>query len=94
DSSGGWGASEAPIKVHFGDSDFAAKYRTLLDKIGEWRATVGRIESVDLRFNGEAVVNQDPSMRTQSAPSSSKAPVTVAENSSPARTAKRGAAKH
>jgi len=94
DSSAGWGASESPIKVHFGDSDFAAKYHTLLDKIGEWRATVGRIESVDLRFNGEAVVNQDPSMRTQSAPSSSKALVTVAENSSPAKTAKRGAAKH
>lgn len=81
------GAVDAPIKVHFGDSDFAAKYRTLVDKIGEWRATVGRIESVDLRFNGEAVVNQDPSMRAQSAPNT---PVMVAQNAAPAKSSKRG----
>jgi len=91
---GASGAGDAPVKVHFGDSDFAAKYRTLLDKIGEWRATVGRIESVDLRFNGEAVVNQDPSMRAQSPAASSKAPVTVAQNASPPKAAKRAASKH
>ena len=50
---------DAPILVHFGDSDFESKYQTLLDNIGQWRATAGRVESVDLRFNGEAVVNPD-----------------------------------
>jgi cell division protein FtsQ len=54
-----WGDADAPILVHFGDSDFEAKYQTLLDKMGQWRATAGRVESVDLRFNGEAVVNSD-----------------------------------
>jgi cell division protein FtsQ len=83
------GMVDAPIKVHFGASDFAAKYRTLVDKIGEWRATVGRIESVDLRFNGEAVVNQDPSMRAQSP---AKAPAMVAQNTAPAKSPKRAAA--
>lgn len=81
-------AVDAPIKVHFGDSDFAAKYRTLVDKIGVWRATVGRIESVDLRFNGEAVVNQDPSVRAQ-APA--KTPATLAQNTTPAKSSKRAA---
>src|SRR5208283_4573770 len=55
----GWGNSDAPIIVHFGDSDFQSKYLTVLNDIGQWRAAAGRVESVDLRFNGEAVVNPD-----------------------------------
>ena len=58
-SSESWGDADAPILVHFGDSDFEAKYQTLIDKMAQWRATAGRVESVDLRFNGEAVVNSD-----------------------------------
>ena len=55
----GWGNTDAPILVHFGDSDFQSKYLTVLNDIGQWRAAAGRVESVDLRFNGEAVVNPD-----------------------------------
>jgi cell division protein FtsQ len=55
----GWGNTDAPIIVHFGDSDFQSKYLTVLNDIGQWRAAAGRVESVDLRFNGEAVVNPD-----------------------------------
>jgi cell division protein FtsQ len=55
----GWGNTDAPIVVHFGDSDFQGKYLTVLNDIGQWRAAAGRVESVDLRFNGEAVVNPD-----------------------------------
>lgn len=51
--------ADAPVLVHFGDGDFAAKYRTLEDDIAQWRAAAGSIESVDLRFGGEAVVNPD-----------------------------------
>ena len=47
------------ILVHFGDSDFGAKYQSLVDNIAQWRATAGRVESVDLRFGREAVVNPD-----------------------------------
>lgn len=60
-SSGAWGQADAPVLVHFGESDFAAKYRTLVDDIGQWRATAGAVESVDLRFSEEAVVNPDSS---------------------------------
>jgi len=48
----------APVVVYFGDSDFANKYETLVRKMDDWRAKVGPVESVDLRFSGEAVVNQ------------------------------------
>lgn len=56
---------DAPVVVHFGDGDFAAKYQTLIEGIGQWRATTGRIDSVDLRFGTEAVVNSDPSTLPQ-----------------------------
>lgn len=59
-----WGA-EPPVVVHFGDSDFEAKFRTLLDNIGQWRATAGRVESVDLRFSREAIVNPDTSVASR-----------------------------
>ena len=49
----------APVLVHFGESDFAGKYQTLIDEFGAWQERAGRIESVDLRFSREAVVNQD-----------------------------------
>jgi hypothetical protein len=51
--------------VHFGDSDFSGKYQTLIEDIGQWRAKAGRIESVDLRFSREAVVNQDSTLVAQ-----------------------------
>jgi len=63
---GDWGQTETPLLVHFGDSDFEGKYRTLLENIGQWRATAGRVESVDLRFSREAVVNPENSLVAQS----------------------------
>jgi cell division protein FtsQ len=56
-----WGTDGQSVLVHFGDTDFEAKFRTLLDDIGQWRATAGRVESVDLRFSREAIVNPDTS---------------------------------
>ena len=50
---------DAPVLVHFGGGDFAAKYQTLVQNIGEWRAKAGSVQSVDLRFSGEAIVNPD-----------------------------------
>ena len=64
----GLGGSDAPVLVHFGDSDFAGKYQTLVEDIGQWRAKAGPVESVDLRFSREAVVNQDASAVAQQRP--------------------------
>jgi cell division protein FtsQ len=58
----------APLLVHFGDDDFAGKYQTLVDDFGGWQAKAGRIESVDLRFSREAVVNQDTTVTPHQAP--------------------------
>jgi len=61
-------AVPAPVLVHFGDSDFAGKYQTLNDQFSVWLAKAGRIDSVDLRFSREAVVNQDPSVSAAQPP--------------------------
>jgi cell division protein FtsQ len=61
-------SSDAPVLVHFGDSDFAGKYQTLVEEFGQWHAKAGRIESVDLRFSREAVVNQDTTAIAQRVP--------------------------
>jgi cell division protein FtsQ len=49
----------APLLVRFGDKDFVNKFRLLVDNIAQWRARTGRIESVDLRFDGQVVVNPE-----------------------------------
>jgi cell division protein FtsQ len=52
-----WPASAGPLVVDFGDRDFENRFQTLLKSIIQWRTSAGRIESIDLRFDGEAVVN-------------------------------------
>jgi cell division protein FtsQ len=69
-----WSGSDAPILVHFGDTDFENKFFTVLNDIGEWRAKAGRVESVDLRFDGEAVVNPDRTLLAQGREDSAAAP--------------------
>ena len=58
-SADSWGQSDSPLLVHFGDGDFETKYSNLIENIGKWHATAGRVESLDLRFDGEAVVNPE-----------------------------------
>lgn len=53
------GDESTPILTHFGDDDFVNKYRLLLDNIVAWNASAGRLQSVDLRFNGQVIVNPE-----------------------------------
>jgi cell division protein FtsQ len=55
----------SPILVHFGDSDFANRYHLLAENVDQWRASAGRVDSVDLRFARQVVVN--PEARTVAA---------------------------
>jgi len=48
-----------PVVVFFGDSDFTNKFRTFVENISQWRASIGRVESVDLRFARQVVVNPE-----------------------------------
>lgn len=64
-SNGGSKQEDVPVVVHFGNTDFGGKYVTLVDNIAQWRATAGEVDSVDLRFSREAVVNPEIAAVTQ-----------------------------
>jgi cell division protein FtsQ len=50
---------QGPLLVHFGNKDFDTKFRVLVENIAQWRATAGRVDSVDLRFSKQVVVNPE-----------------------------------
>jgi len=50
----------SPVLVHFGDSDFANRYHLLAENVDQWRANAGQVDSVDLRFARQVVVNPEP----------------------------------
>jgi cell division protein FtsQ len=53
------GSGAGTVLVHFGDADFATKYRILVENFPQWRASAGNLDSVDLRFAGQVVVNPE-----------------------------------
>jgi len=56
----GTGADKAsPVLVHFGHTDFGNRYRLLAANVDQWRANAGRLDSVDLRFSQQVVVNPE-----------------------------------
>jgi len=85
------GQADAPVLVHFGDGDFQSKYRTLLEDFSKWRAKAGRVESVDLRFADQAVVNPDATVASQQV--AQQGSQQHASTPTPAHPAKKSAAK-
>ncbi len=49
------------VTVHFGQSDFTNKYRMLVENFAQWQANAGRVQSIDLQYARQVVVNPDPS---------------------------------
>ncbi len=53
--------TEGAVLVHMGSSDFLRRYKTFLAHVSEWRQQVPgqKLDSVDLRYEGQIVVNPD-----------------------------------
>jgi cell division protein FtsQ len=47
------------VLIHLGSSDFLDRYRLFAAHIGEWRQQFQKVQSVDLRYEGQIVVNPD-----------------------------------
>jgi cell division protein FtsQ len=62
------GLGSDPVLVHFGDSDFANRYRLLVENIDQWRTSAGRVDSVDLRFARQVVVNPESGTAARAEP--------------------------
>jgi cell division protein FtsQ len=47
------------VTIHFGNSDFTGKYRMLVDNFAQWQANAGHVQSIDLQYSRQVVVNAD-----------------------------------
>jgi cell division protein FtsQ len=55
------------VIVHFGSSDFSGKFKMLVDNFAQWQAHTGRVQSIDLQYTRQVVVNPDTSAGTVAA---------------------------
>lgn len=52
------------VSIQFGQSDFAAKYRLVVDNFAQWQASNGRVRSIDLQYSRQVILNTDTSGST------------------------------
>jgi cell division protein FtsQ len=50
-------AQGSDIQVHFGDSDFLARYRSYQQHLPEWRQQYPHLASVDMRYENQVVLD-------------------------------------
>ena len=69
------GDDPGAVLVHFGDGDFVNKFRLFVGNIAQWRDSAGRVDSVDLRFARQVVVNPEGKTTAATIPRRSEAAV-------------------
>jgi cell division protein FtsQ len=47
------------LTIHFGASDFAGKYRMVVENFAQWQASNGHVHSIDLQYAKQVVLNPD-----------------------------------
>jgi cell division protein FtsQ len=55
------------VTIHFGSGEFTGKYKMLVDNFSQWQANAGRVQSIDLQYSRQVVVNPDASSVTANA---------------------------
>ena len=58
-------AAVGSVMVHLGSSDFLGRYKLYVNHIAEWRQQFQNLQSVDLRYEGQIVVNPDANRLAQ-----------------------------
>jgi cell division protein FtsQ len=86
----------APILLHLGKSDFLPRFMLFLTNVQKWEQERGKLESVDLRFGREVILN--PDMRAAAPPATpaadSSAPAAAAPQPDKAKPVRRAEKKH
>jgi cell division protein FtsQ len=47
------------VTIHFGTGDFTGKYRMLVENFADWQANAGCVQSVDLQYSKQVVLNPE-----------------------------------
>jgi cell division protein FtsQ len=76
------------VLVHLGSSDFLRRYKIYIAHVAQWRQQFQKLDSVDLRYERQIIVNPDsappkPAARPQSLPHQKPATKTVAQAATP-----------
>ena len=50
---------DGDVLVHLGSSDYLQRYKTYVSHIQEWRQQFSKVDSVDLRYDRQIIVNPD-----------------------------------
>ena len=58
----GNGNDAQAVTVHFGQNDFTGKYRMLVENFAQWQANAGHVQSIDLQYARQVVVNSDSTL--------------------------------
>jgi cell division protein FtsQ len=69
---------EGEVLVHLGSSNYLDRYKIYMGHVREWRQQFAKLESVDLRYDHQIIVNPDlqgPAKQTPLAPAAAKAAV-------------------
>src|SRR5207237_7724072 len=59
---------QGAVLIHLGNADFLTRYKVYLAHAAEWRQQFTKLESVDLRFDGQVIVNPDSHAQVGGAP--------------------------
>ena len=55
------------VLVHLGSSNFLERFQVYIAHVQEWRAQFSRLDSIDLRYEGQVIVNPESSAGTRKA---------------------------
>jgi cell division protein FtsQ len=47
------------LTIHFGAGDFTGKYRMVVENFAQWQASNGRVQSIDLQYAKQVVLNPE-----------------------------------
>ena len=87
-------AQGSDIQVHFGDSDFLARYRSYQQHLAEWRQQYPHLSLVDMRYENQVVLDMTPQATSKPSPdATSKHPAGHPAAKPTARTSKAAKAK-
>jgi cell division protein FtsQ len=81
-------AQGSDIQVHFGDSDFLARYRSYQQHLPEWRQQYPHLASVDMRYENQVVLDMTPQTPSEHSVTAKHPPLKPAAKSPKAAKAK------
>jgi len=70
----GPGSEGQAVTIQFGSDNFVKKYEMLVKNFGEWQASHGRVQAIDLQYTRQVVINPEAGIAAAPAPQAKPEP--------------------